>query len=275
MHSSDRDPSPLTHRHLWLRMRMLPLAAVDDQAELMWWHYRLGHLPFPKLKQLALNGKIPKKLAKLTPPKCTGCLFGKMTKLPWCSKESKSSHKVFIATKPGETVSVDQMTSTEVGFFAQLKGSLTKRRYKCCTIFVDNYSRLRFVHLQINDSAKLTMAAKLAFEKYATKHGVSIKHYHCDNRQFSDNALKQSCKSNRQQLTFCGVNAHFRNGIAECMICDLSNSACKQLLHACSQWPAAVHFALWPYALRNATLLHNSLLVLEYGTSRLELFSSI
>jgi hypothetical protein len=35
------------------------LAAVDDQAKLMRWHYRLGHLSFSKLKQLALNGKIP------------------------------------------------------------------------------------------------------------------------------------------------------------------------------------------------------------------------
>ncbi len=105
----------------------------------MRWHYCLGHLTFPKLKQPALNGKISKKLAKLTPPKCTGCLFGTMTKLPWCSKESKSSRKVFVATKLGESVSVDQMTSTEMGFFAQLKGSLTKKRYKCCTIFVDNY----------------------------------------------------------------------------------------------------------------------------------------
>ena len=35
------------------------LAAIDDQAELMRWHYRLGHLPFAKLKQLVLNGKIP------------------------------------------------------------------------------------------------------------------------------------------------------------------------------------------------------------------------
>ncbi len=35
------------------------LAAVDDQAKLMRWHYRLGHLAFSKLKQLALNGKIP------------------------------------------------------------------------------------------------------------------------------------------------------------------------------------------------------------------------
>jgi hypothetical protein len=36
-----------------------------------------------------------------------------------------------------------------------------------------------------------------------------------------------------------------------------------------------VHFALWPYALCNVNLLHNSLPVLENGTSRLELFSSI
>jgi hypothetical protein len=35
------------------------LAAVDDQAKLMRWHYRLSHLSFSKLKQLALNGKIP------------------------------------------------------------------------------------------------------------------------------------------------------------------------------------------------------------------------
>jgi len=95
-----------------------PLSAADDQAKLMHWHYRLGHLTFAKLKQLALHGKIPKKLALLDPPKCAGCLFGAMTKIPWRGKEPKSSHKVFTATKPGETVSVDQMVSTEVGFFA-------------------------------------------------------------------------------------------------------------------------------------------------------------
>ncbi len=36
------------------------LAAADNQAELMRWHYRLGHLTFAKLKQLALNREIPK-----------------------------------------------------------------------------------------------------------------------------------------------------------------------------------------------------------------------
>ncbi len=36
-----------------------------------------------------------------------------------------------------------------------------------------------------------------------------------------------------------------------------------------------MHVALWPYALRSGALLHNALPVLEDGTSRLELFSSI
>ncbi len=51
----------------------ITLAAANDQAELMQWHYHLGHLSFQKLKQLALNGKIPKKFSKLKPPKCAGC----------------------------------------------------------------------------------------------------------------------------------------------------------------------------------------------------------
>jgi len=58
------------------------LAASNDQAELMRWNYRLGHLPFLRLKQLAINSEIPKKLAKVAPPKCAGCLFGAMTKIP-------------------------------------------------------------------------------------------------------------------------------------------------------------------------------------------------
>jgi hypothetical protein len=78
-----------------------PLTAADNQAELMRWHYHLGHLPFPKLKQLALNGKFPKKLAKLMPPKCAGCLFGAMTKLPWHSKESNLLTKSLLQPSRG------------------------------------------------------------------------------------------------------------------------------------------------------------------------------
>jgi len=217
----------------------------------------------------------PQEAGKITPPKCAGCLFGAMTKIPWRGKETKASHEVFITTKPGECVSVVQMTSTVVGFFAHMKGKLTKRRYRCATIFVDHFSRLRFVHLQIDDTSAESLGAKRAFETFATKHGVKILHYHCNNGRFHDNAFKQACHNARQQLTFCSVNVHFQNGIAERSIRDLLESARKQLLHARARWPQAVHFALWPYALHNAALLHNTLLVLEDGTLRLELFSSI
>jgi hypothetical protein len=198
-----------------------------------------------------------------------------MTKIPWRGKETKAFHKVFILPKPGECVSVDQMMSTEVGFYAQMKGKLTKKSYRCATVFVNHYSHLRFVHLQVDDSSVKTVAAKHAFETFTAEHDVKIQHYDCNNGQFSDNAFKQAYHNAHQQLTFCGVNAHFQNGIAECSIWDLSESARKQLLHVHACWPQAVHFTLWPYALHNAALLHNSLTVLEDCTLRLGLFSSI
>jgi hypothetical protein len=119
------------------------LLAPEDEAELMRWHYRLGHASFAKLRQLAQNGKIPKKLAAIHPLRCAGCLFGAMTKVPWRGKEQKSQHSVFVATKLGECVSVDHLQSTEPGFYGQAKGRLTKTRYKNATVFVDHFSRLQ------------------------------------------------------------------------------------------------------------------------------------
>ena len=264
------DPSPLLEEG-----EEVHLIASDNQVVLMRWHCRLGHLSFTKLKLLANNGEIPRHLAKVPPPKCAGCLYGAMTKVPWHGKESKSSHKVFVAMRPGECVSVDHMVSTQQGFYTQSKGKLIIKRYRATSVFVDHFSRLQFVHLMQDLSSNKMVKAKLAFECFTTKHGVAIKHYHCDNGRFADNAFKLSCKQEQQQLTFCGVNAHCQNGIAEQAIGDLSKSAQKQLLHARHWWPAAVHVTLWPYGLCNAALLHNGLLTLKDGTSQLELFSSI
>ncbi len=188
------------------------LAAVDDQAKLMCWLYPLSHLAFSKLKQLAHNGKIPQGLAKVKPPACAGCLFGAMTKVPWKGQETSS--KVFVAMKAGHCVSVDQMMSMQVGSITQLKGTLTKKRYTLATIFVHRYSRLKYTFEE-------TMEAKQAFKHFAKQHGVRILHYYCNNRQCADNAFKNSCSVKGQRLTFCGVNAHFQNGIAEKAIRDL------------------------------------------------------
>jgi hypothetical protein len=110
------------------------------------------------------------------------------------------------------------------------------------------------------------MTAKIAFEQFAAEHRVKILHYHCDNRHFYNKAFSKVRHDVRQVLTFCGVNAHFQNSIAERAIWDLLESTHKQLLHDHGCWPEAVHFALWPYALHNTMHLHNSLPVLEDGT---------
>ncbi len=195
------------------------LAAVDNQAKLMRWHYCLSHLAFSKLKQHVLNGKIPQRLAKVKPPACAGCLFGAMTKVPWKGRETSS--KVFVATKAGQCVSVDQMISTQVSVIAQLKGTLTKKHYTAATVFVDHYSRLKYIHLMSKLTSEETMEAKQAFEHFAKQHGVCILYYHWDNGQFADNTFKNSCSAKGRRLTFCGVSAHSQNGIAEKAIRDL------------------------------------------------------
>jgi hypothetical protein len=73
------------------------------------------------------------------------------------------------------------MTSTEPGFYAQLKGRLAKKRYCCATIFDDHFSCLRYVHPQVDDSSIKIVAAKRAFKSFADEHGVRILRYHCNN----------------------------------------------------------------------------------------------
>jgi hypothetical protein len=167
------------------------------------------------------------------------------------------------------------MISTQVGFVVQLKGMLTKKRYKAATVFVDHFLHLQCVHLMTTLSSDERVAAKLAFERFAEQHGVTIQHYHCNNGRFADNDFKSACEQARQRLTFCGVNTHFQNGIAKKAIRDLSESAHKQLLHARQRWPAAIHLSLWLYALHNSCFLHNTLPTQEDAAFQLKAFSLV
>ena len=55
----------------------------SDQAALMRLYEQLGHCSFAQLKQMAEQGIIPRKLAKVPPPKCLSCLYGKAHQKPW------------------------------------------------------------------------------------------------------------------------------------------------------------------------------------------------
>jgi hypothetical protein len=75
---------------------------------------------------------------------------------------------------------------------------------------------LQFVYLMTSNlTSSKTINAKRAFERFAAKHGMHIMHYHCNNGRFLDSMFHEACKAQQQKLTFCGVNAHFQNDIAE------------------------------------------------------------
>jgi hypothetical protein len=140
---------------------------------------------------------------------------------------------------PGKCVSVYQMESRTARFLTQLKGRLTKARHSVATVFVDHYSRLRYVHIQRDTTSKETLKAKRAFELFAHDCGVRIKHYHAGNGRFVDNMWKNALEEDNQGITYCGVNAHWQNGVAEPMIQDLKEQARTMLLHAEHHWPEA------------------------------------
>jgi hypothetical protein len=87
------------------------------------------------------------------------------------SKQSKPASIL----QAGERVSVDQMVSPIPGLIAQITGTLTKQRYKYATVFVNQATRMGYVHLQKYASVKETLDAKEAVEAYASTHGISVK----------------------------------------------------------------------------------------------------
>jgi hypothetical protein len=247
-------------------------SALDASTELLRWHYRLGHLPFPNLRLMAGRGELPKRLAACRTPRCESCLYGQATKRPWRTKGS--TRKLRTTTKPGQCVSVDQLESPVPGFVGQNKGFFFRKRYKVATVFVDHFSRLSFIYLQESTKGTETLLAKKAFEAHAASFGVKVLNYHADNGRFAEPLFLGHAETNGQTVSLCGVNAHFQNGIAEKRIRDLTARARTSLLHAMHRWPSAVTIHLWPYALRFANDIYNAAPTLSNRHSPLEMFSA-
>jgi hypothetical protein len=153
-------------------------------------------------------------------------------------------------THPGQCVSVDQMVSTTPGFVAkskeyqQLKGTNMLQSLLITTPDILIYT---------NIASEQTMAAKHTFELMAKGAGVQIKHYHVDDGRFADNSFLKNVELQGQTITFCGVRAHFQNGIAEKRIRNLQERACTMLIHAKQQ--VAQSYECIPLAIRNETSL--------------------
>ena len=150
------------------------MSSESLQAELLQWHYHMGHCSFKKLQILSALGVIPRKLPKVNSPNCAGCLYCAMTKRPWRTKSANNRGSIWEASAPGYCVLLDHMESRTPRFIAQLKGKLTKQSYRGATIFLDHHIDLTYVHLQKVLSSKETVEAKKAFEAYSHTYRVRI-----------------------------------------------------------------------------------------------------
>ena len=223
------------------------------QEEMMSYHNRLHHLPFPKLIALAERGDIPKRLADLKgrTPICVACVFGTAHKRPWRTKSKKrKSIRKESDNAPGKKTSVDQIVSAQPGLIPQMSGFLTNLRINGATVFVDHYSDHVYVYLMRDLTLDETLLTKAAYERFLHSIGASAHAYHADNGRFADKGFQDDCKQNNQTITFCGVGAHHQNGIAERKIKDITLGGRTLLLHAKRMLPEYISTILWPFAIK-------------------------
>ena len=78
-----------------------------------------------------------------------------------------------------------------------------------------------------NITSEETVMVKKAFKWFVESDGVHVKHYHCDNGHYADDAFITDCEQNKQYITYCGVNAYFQNDIAKLETGDIQEKAQK------------------------------------------------
>ena len=142
-------------------------------------------------------------------------------------------------------------------------------------VFVDQFSGYTFVYLQHRIMSKETVKAKHAFESAAEQRRVKILHYHANNGRFTDNAFITDCNAQWQSLSYCGVNAHFQNRIAERCIRDLQEQTRTLMLYTMNKWKRMILICLWPYAMRHANDVANTMPRKGEDRSPLEKFSGV
>ena len=226
----------------------------NRSAQLLRLHHKYGHIPFQRLKEMAKQGIIDRHHVYTPVLACAACLFGKANKKSWRHRTPINKTKTLNpATSPGERVSVDMLYSPTPGLIVQMSGSLTKRRYNYATVYIDNYSRYSYLHLQQTPDVEETLKGKLALELHAKQHRVAILNYHADNGIFRANKWLLDCERKQQGKTFAGVNTHHQNGRAERRIRLLQELTRTQLIHLSHKWKKRLTATpLWPYGMKNS-----------------------
>ena len=97
-----------------------------------------------------------------------------------------------------------------------MKGWLTQVQYGSATVFIDHYSGISYVHMQKSTNGEETVLAMETYKTWCRNYGVTVRHYLSDNGRFTENKFLQAVsESPYQSISYCGVNAHHQNGVAE------------------------------------------------------------
>ena len=122
------------------------------EAKMQHWHYRTGHLPESRIRNIERGGNRPVELATCRKVQCSACMHMKATKRNWRTRAPVNQMKVPPADRPGAVIGVDHLMLSTPRSIGQMKGFLTTKQHRVTTVFVDHYSSASFVHFQQSTS---------------------------------------------------------------------------------------------------------------------------
>ena len=238
------------------------------QKLLLLWHCRFGHKGFQAvqriLRQVPFLSASFKSASKCTIPRCEVCEYSKAHRRPTQGNTHHTNpktdgHLKIDHLRAGDKVSVDHFESRLKGRLFSGRGGANSGQYVGGCIFVDHMSGYIHVEPQLGFSSSETIRAKQDFEQFALNHGVLVDSYLADNGVFKANAFVQHIHTHNQRLSYCGVNAHHKNAIAERSIRTVSECARAMLLHSSLHWKDGIDSSLWPFAIEYASYIYNHL----------------
>jgi hypothetical protein len=236
---------------------------VNDMAELLMLHYQYGHISMRKLQKMAKqaaghNTQMRTIQVQDTNLFCMLVLQSNKETMEKQDDQDRSGRQYVTPRKAGQVVSVDQLVSptTTPELIAQSDVGLpNNEKIQICDGICRPVQSI-WIYILTEDGDRTGNSRRQAFKAH----------------EWID-----SCKKEGQGLTFAGVNAHHRNGVAKRRIRELQELDRKRMLiHANKRWADSVTANLWPYAMRmaqeainNTPSLHDS----KERRSPIELFS--
>jgi len=196
------------------------------------WHRRLAHLHPAAMRSLIdgfedLNGM------------CDVCLHAQ-------HKQKFIRTKVKRTTRPFELVHSDTCSPFSL---------LTKGGHLHYILFVDDYTRWTTVYLLPDKKQETCIASNQHYQAKVDARGSIIKRFRCDNGrgEFDNRLFRQLLATRGTALEFCPPYAHHKHGVAETMICTITEKARAMILD--SQAP----LKFWGEAINTAVYLHQRL----------------